>query len=95
MKIIVFDDDPTGSQTVYNCPLLLKWDEKTLLKSLDSSSNLIFILTNTRALTDLHVKSRIKEISQSIKNVLYDKTVNPIIFWMMFIVKKKKERKYC
>ena len=34
MKIIVFDDDPTGSQTVKDCPLLLKYDEQTLLKGI-------------------------------------------------------------
>ena len=33
MKIIIFDDDPTGSQTVYGCPLLLNWDEQTLEKA--------------------------------------------------------------
>ena len=26
MTIIVIDDDPTGSQTVHSCPLLLRWD---------------------------------------------------------------------
>ena len=37
MKIIVFDDDPTGSQTVYGCPLLLSWDKK-ILESINSMS---------------------------------------------------------
>ena len=35
MKIIIFDDDPTGSQTVYGCPLLLNWDEQTLEKAFE------------------------------------------------------------
>ena len=26
LKIVVIDDDPTGSQTVHSCPLLLAWD---------------------------------------------------------------------
>ena len=26
MKVVVIDDDPTGSQTVHSCPLLLRWD---------------------------------------------------------------------
>ncbi len=29
-KIIVLDDDPTGSQTVHSCLLLTRWDEDTL-----------------------------------------------------------------
>ena len=44
MKIIIFDDDPTGSQTVYGCPLLLNWDEQNLEKAFKQSSPLIFIL---------------------------------------------------
>ena len=40
MKIIVIDDDPTGSQSVYGCPLLLTWDQETLLRGLKNSSNL-------------------------------------------------------
>ena len=42
MKIIVIDDDPTGSQTVNNCLLLLKWDYSTLIKGFQSKSNLFF-----------------------------------------------------
>ena len=30
MKVVVIDDDPTGSQTVHSCPLLLRWDIDTL-----------------------------------------------------------------
>lgn len=48
-KIIVLDDDPTGSQTVHSCLLLLCWDVETLCKGLVDSSPLLFILTNTRA----------------------------------------------
>ena len=29
MKVVVIDDDPTGSQTVHSCPLLLRWDMST------------------------------------------------------------------
>ncbi|PZD71526.1 hypothetical protein C1752_06146 [Acaryochloris thomasi RCC1774] len=48
-KIIVFDDDPTGSQTVHSCLLLLQWDVETLRVGLRDPSPLLFILTNTRA----------------------------------------------
>ena len=52
MKFIVIDDDPTGSQTVNNCLLLLKWDYSTLVKGFQSKSNLFFILANTRSLSE-------------------------------------------
>ncbi|WP_269603609.1 four-carbon acid sugar kinase family protein [Prochlorococcus marinus] len=67
MKIIIFDDDPTGSQTVYGCPLLLNWDEKTLEKAFTKSSPLIFILANTRSLSSVLAVKRTREICSSIK----------------------------
>jgi len=67
MKIIIFDDDPTGSQTVYGCPLLLNWDEQTLEKAFEKSSSLIFILANTRSLSPVLAVKKTREICSSIK----------------------------
>ncbi|MGF1642759.1 MAG: four-carbon acid sugar kinase family protein [Thiotrichales bacterium] len=47
-KIIVLDDDPTGSQTVHGCLLLTRWDVDTLVEALRDDSALFFVLTNTR-----------------------------------------------
>ena len=44
LKIIVIDDDPTGSQTVHGCPLLLRWDPVTLDAALADPSPLLFLL---------------------------------------------------
>ena len=49
-KIIVLDDDPTGSQTVHSCLLLTRWDVKTVREALTDASPLFFILTNTRSM---------------------------------------------
>jgi len=70
MKIIIIDDDPTGSQTVNDCNLILKWDYETLLKSLKGSSNLLFILANTRSLSENDAKIRLKEICSSLKKIM-------------------------
>ncbi len=67
MKIIIFDDDPTGSQTVYGCPLLLNWDQQTLEKAFAKSSPLIFILANTRSLSSVLAIKKTREICSSIK----------------------------
>ena len=48
-KIIVLDDDPTGSQTVHGCLLLTRWDVETLTLGLTDCSPIFFILTNARA----------------------------------------------
>ena len=77
MKIIIFDDDPTGSQTVYGCPLLLNWDEQTLEEAFKKSSPLIFILANTRSLSSVLADKKIREICSSIQKFFlrqgYDK----------------------
>ncbi|NCG16697.1 MAG: four-carbon acid sugar kinase family protein, partial [Synechococcales cyanobacterium H12SWP_bin.12] len=62
MKIVVIDDDPTGSQTVHSCPLLLRWDQTALRKGLGHPSPLLFVLANTRALTPESAASRNREI---------------------------------
>ncbi|MCG6967721.1 MAG: four-carbon acid sugar kinase family protein [Chromatiaceae bacterium] len=49
-KIIVIDDDPTGSQTVHSCLLLTRWDPDTLLEGLRDAAPLFFVLSNTRGM---------------------------------------------
>ncbi len=70
MKFVVIDDDPTGSQTVQDCLLLLKWDYSTLVKGFESKSNLFFILANTRSLSENDAKLIIEEICKNLKTVI-------------------------
>lgn len=66
-KIIVLDDDPTGSQTVHSCLLLLKWDVETLVLGLNDPSPIVFILTNTRALPPEQADAITREVCQNLK----------------------------
>ena len=61
MKIVVLDDDPTGSQTVHGCLLLLRWDVDVLRHGLRHPSPLLFVLANTRALAPDQAASRNRE----------------------------------
>jgi len=70
MKFVVIDDDPTGSQTVHDCLLLLKWDCSTLVKGFESKSNLFFILANTRSLSENDAKLTIEVICKNLKSVI-------------------------
>jgi len=70
MKFVVIDDDPTGSQTVHDCFLLLKWDCSTLTKGFESKSNLFFILANTRSLSENDAKLTIEQICKNLKTVI-------------------------
>ncbi|MEH2072773.1 MAG: four-carbon acid sugar kinase family protein [Nostoc sp.] len=69
-KIIVLDDDPTGSQTVHSCLLLMHWDVDTLRSGLQDDSPIFFVLTNTRALTPESAASITKEVCQNLKIAL-------------------------
>ncbi|MGJ5633494.1 four-carbon acid sugar kinase family protein [Nostoc sp. CALU 1950] len=69
-KIIVLDDDPTGSQTVHSCLLLMHWDVDTLRRGLQDDSPIFFVLTNTRSLTPESAASVTKEVCQNLKIAL-------------------------
>jgi uncharacterized protein YgbK (DUF1537 family) len=49
-KVVVLDDDPTGSQTVAGVPVLLGWSDDDLRWGLSQPGNALFILTNSRSL---------------------------------------------
>ena len=69
-KIVVIDDDPTGSQTVHSCPLLLRWDVQTLRQGLRHPSRLLFVLANTRALAPEAAAERNREIIAALEQAL-------------------------
>jgi len=69
-KIIVLDDDPTGSQTVHSCLLLTQWDVETLQTGLADDSPIFFILTNTRALTPEKAAAVTQEVCHNLKEAI-------------------------
>jgi uncharacterized protein YgbK (DUF1537 family) len=69
-KIVVLDDDPTGSQTVHSCLLLMQWDLETLKMGLQDEVPIFFILTNTRAIALEKAKTIVKEVCQNLKQAL-------------------------
>lgn len=69
-KIIVLDDDPTGSQTVHSCLLLIQWDVATLRQGLRDASPIFFVLTNTRALTAAAAEQVTREVCQNLKQAI-------------------------
>lgn len=66
-KIIVLDDDPTGSQTVHSCLLLLQWDVPTLQQALRDAAPIFFILTNTRALAPEQAAAVTQQVCDNLK----------------------------
>lgn len=69
-KIIVLDDDPTGSQTVHGCLLLMRWDIETLRLGLADESPIFFVLTNTRALPPDQAVATVRSVCQNLKQAI-------------------------
>ena len=78
-KIIVLDDDPTGSQTVHSCLLLLRWDVATLKLALADSAPLFFVLTNTRGMDAAQAATVTREVCTNLKQALADYP-GPVLF---------------
>lgn len=73
VKLIVLDDDPTGSQTVHGCLLLMQWDIATLRAALDDEIPLFFILANTRAMDAAHAAAVTREVCRNLKAALAER----------------------
>jgi uncharacterized protein YgbK (DUF1537 family) len=71
-KIIVLDDDPTGSQTVHSCLLLTRWDVATLKMALADASPLFFILTNTRGMSAASAAEITRDVCANLNTALAD-----------------------
>ncbi len=70
LKIVVLDDDPTGSQTLHGCPLLLRWDSVALAEGLRQASPFLFLLANTRALGPAEAAARVRQICAALAPAL-------------------------
>ncbi|MBT5229433.1 MAG: four-carbon acid sugar kinase family protein [Methylococcales bacterium] len=69
-KIIVLDDDPTGSQTVHSCLLLTRWDIATLKQGLTDTAPLFFVLTNTRGMSATDAADLTREVCVNLRKAL-------------------------
>ncbi len=49
-SIVVLDDDPTGTQTVGNVPVLTEWSQDAIAAEFEKGTALFYILTNSRSL---------------------------------------------
>ena len=49
-KLVVIDDDPTGTQTVHDVELLTTWNGSLLTEALREDSHLFYLLTNSRSM---------------------------------------------
>ncbi|KAJ5816061.1 hypothetical protein N7447_008294 [Penicillium robsamsonii] len=68
-RLVVLDDDPTGTQTCHDISVLTVWDIPTLTTEFQSTKPGFFILTNSRALPPKEAETLIHEICTNIAQV--------------------------
>ncbi|MHC3757794.1 four-carbon acid sugar kinase family protein [Staphylococcus succinus] len=68
-KVIVLDDDPTGTQTVKDLPVYTEWSETLIEDGFNQQNHMFYILTNSRALNEQETMRLHQEISHNIERV--------------------------
>ena len=63
-KLIILDDDPLGSQTVYDLPIVTDWSADTLQAELAGDAPACFVLTNSRSMPAGQAESVYEEIGR-------------------------------
>lgn len=66
-RLVVLDDDPTGTQTVYDVPVLTDWSVGSLRAELSTTLHCFFVLTNSRALPAAEACRVNREIGENLR----------------------------
>lgn len=64
--VVVLDDDPTGTQTVFDVPVVTDWRVELLEEELQKKPRMLFVLTNSRALTAVQSEALHHELAQNL-----------------------------
>lgn len=64
--VVVLDDDPTGTQTVSGVPVVTSWEQSLLQEELRKKPRMLFILTNSRALTAAQSQALHRELAENL-----------------------------
>ncbi len=63
-RLVVLDDDPTGTQAVADVPVLTSWEPDDIRWALERPTTGFFVLTNTRSLSEVVAADRIRTITE-------------------------------
>src|SRR5947209_1989061 len=65
-KLVVIDDDPTGTQTVHDVELLTTWNTEMLVEVLQEKRQLFYLLTNSRSMPESDAVQLNQETAQQL-----------------------------
>ncbi|MDM4763006.1 four-carbon acid sugar kinase family protein [Galbitalea sp. SE-J8] len=76
MTLVVLDDDPTGTQSVANLPVLTRWTSDDIRWALDQRPAAFYVLTNTRSLDPDRAVSRVRAVVRQVIEVARERGVD-------------------
>ena len=62
---VVLDDDPTGTQSVADVPVLLSWEVSDLQWALETGARAVYVMTNSRSLDPDKAREITREVVQN------------------------------
>src|SRR2546428_4638210 len=71
-KVVVLDDDPTGTQTVHGIPVLTEWSVEALRAELANDLPACFLLTNSRSLSLVEAQALNTTIGHNLQEAARD-----------------------
>jgi uncharacterized protein YgbK (DUF1537 family) len=66
-RLVVLDDDPTGTQTVYDLPVLTSWQVEALAQEFAAGTPVFYVLTNSRSLPSAPAAALMREIAGNLR----------------------------
>lgn len=77
---VILDDDPTGSQTVHDIPVITDWSRESIEWGFRQRHNAFFILTNSRSLSKLDAENLVSEVVKNISIIATELQINYSFF---------------
>jgi uncharacterized protein YgbK (DUF1537 family) len=68
-RVVVLDDDPTGTQTVTNVPVVTQWNSDDLRWAMTQPTTALFVLTNSRSMPAAQAAGVTAEIMANLARV--------------------------
>ncbi len=66
-KVVILDDDPTGTQTVHDVTVLTSWEPDVLISVMQDPAPAVFVLTNTRSMTPPEAEALNQEVAANLQ----------------------------
>ena len=68
--VVVFDDDPTGTQTCHDVVVLTSWSIELIVEELKKNPSILFILTNSRSLPEESAVQLTLDIGRNVREAV-------------------------